>query len=120
MEGIPLTNGRYEDAAPRLSGEGLRVWGQKDVKAGNAHLWIDNRRHTWRAAVDGRTIPAAHGEVGIEMGRFSAPFEVTWYDTRTGEATRTERLRTDENGLLMLVVSALETDVAARIAPIEH
>ena len=70
--------------------------------------------------VDGKAIRTATGKVEIEMGRSSAPYEVTWYHTGTGEATHTERLRTDEGGILTLVVSELATDVAARIAPDER
>jgi len=117
MDGVPLANGRYEDVAARVSGEGLRVWGQKDTEAGKAHLWIDNRHHTWRSVVDGRAIPVVSGTVEIEMGRAHATFLVTWYDTRTGEVTRTEDLQTDEGGVLVLVVSSLATDVALQIAP---
>ena len=120
MEGIPLTNGRYEDVAALPSDESLRVWGQKDLEAGNAHVWIDNRHHTWRSTVGGGAILIASGRVEIDMGRPSTPFVVTWYDTDTGEATRTERVWTDEGGILTIVVSALETDVAAKIAPVER
>lgn len=43
MSGIPQDNGRYVDAAAVLSNQRMRAFGQKDVQAGWAHLWIDRR-----------------------------------------------------------------------------
>jgi hypothetical protein len=52
MAGIPLTNGHYEDILATTSQPGLRIFGQKDLQAGNAYLWIDNRQHRRRLRLD--------------------------------------------------------------------
>jgi hypothetical protein len=116
MAGVPLTNGRYVDAAAGVSNSDIRVYGQKDVQAGNAHLWIDNRQHTWRAVVDGRSIPAESGTVSINLQRANAAYTVTWYNTQSGQPTSTQTLTANSSGVLTLSVSNLTTDVAAKIA----
>jgi hypothetical protein len=89
--------------------------GQKDVQAGSAHVWIDNRQHTWRAVVDGRTIPAVSGTVSLDLRRANASYTVTWYDTATGQSSSTQTLTANNAGVLVLSVSSLATDTAARI-----
>lgn len=116
MAGIPLTNGRYEDLAATTSHADLRVFGQKDLQDGNAYAWIDNRQHTWRAVVDGRSISAASGTVSIPMLRPHAAYTVTWYSTETGQPGTNETLVADTAGVLTLRVPALQTDIAAKIA----
>jgi PKD domain/Carbohydrate binding domain len=115
MAGIPLTNGRYEDIAAATSTPDLRVFGQKDMQTGSAYLWIDNRQDTWRAAVDGRAIPAAGGALSIALGQSAASYTVTWYDTATGKPTTTETHVADAAGVLVLNVADLKSDVAARV-----
>jgi len=115
MAGIPLANGHYKDIAASTSAAELRVFGQKDLQAGDAYLWIDNRQDTWRAVVDGRAVPAAGGAVNIALGSPSTSYSVTWYDTATGKPTKTETHVSDPEGVLILNVVALKSDVAARI-----
>jgi hypothetical protein len=115
MEGIPFANGRYEDIVASTSIPDLRVFGQKDLQAGDAYLWIDNRQATWRAVVDGRAVPAAGGAVSIALGPSSASYNVTWYDTATGKPTTTETLVSDAAGILVLNIVELKSDVAARL-----
>lgn len=116
MAGIPFTNGRYEDVAATTSHPDLRVLGQKDQQAGHAYMWIDNQQHTWRAVVDGQPVPAVSGTVSIAMGKPNASYTVTWYDTETGQASSTQTLSADAAGTLVLGVSNLRTDTAAKIA----
>ncbi|HEY4690049.1 MAG TPA: hypothetical protein VIK33_12110, partial [Anaerolineae bacterium] len=115
MTGIPFTNGRYVDAAATASNPDLRVFGQKDMQAGSAYLWIDNRQHTWRAVVDGRAVPAESGTVNIALQHSNAFYTVTWYDTQTGQPTSTQTLSANAGGNLTLDVSNLRTDIAVRI-----
>jgi len=115
MAGIPLNNGRYVDAAARSSNPDLRTFGQKDTTAGRAHLWIDNRRHTWRAVVDGAPIPAASGTVTIPMGSPGVTYRATWYNTYTGSSVRTESVTANAAGELVLRVQNLATDTAVRL-----
>ena len=116
MTGIPLTNGRYEDVRATTSNPNIRVLGQKDVQAGNAHVWIDNRQHTWRAVVEKRTIPAASGTVSVDMRQSSASFTVTWYNTLTGQSSYTQTLSANSSGILVLNITNLTTDTAAKIS----
>lgn len=115
MTGIPLTNGRYADVQATTSNPDLRVMGQKDIQAGSAHVWIDNRQHTWRAVVDRRTIPAVSGTLSLDLQRANASYTVTWYNTATGQSSSTETLTANNAGALVLSVSNLATDTAARI-----
>lgn len=115
MEGIPLTNGRYQDAAASVSDANLRVLGQKDLQAGWAHLWIDNRQHTWRTVVDGESIAPLNGTVAVDLERPDAVYDVIWFDTLTGRAKSTQTLAADTAGTLTLVITDLQTDRAARI-----
>ncbi len=52
LSGIPLSNGNYKDAEATTTAPALRAWGQKDLTANRAHLWIDNAPYTWKAVVD--------------------------------------------------------------------
>lgn len=52
MSGTPLSNGHYRDARAVTGNAALRAWGQKDLTANRAHLWIDNAPYTWKAVVD--------------------------------------------------------------------
>ncbi len=115
MAGIPLTNGRYEDAVTVASSPDLRVLGQKDMAGGQAHLWIDNRRHTWRAVVDGVAIPPVGGEVTVAMGRPNARYRAEWYDTATGLPVSTEIIVADSRGLVTLALENLGSDIAVKL-----
>ncbi len=115
MEGIPLTNGRYRDAAASASSPNLRVLGQKDVQAGWAHLWIDNRTHTWRSVVERRASTPLSGTVSVDLQRPGATYTVVWYDTRTGQPSATQTLTANAAGVLSLTLNNLATDIAVRI-----
>lgn len=115
MTGIPLTNGRYVDAAASVSSPALRVIGQRDPVAGRAHLWIDNPAHTWRTVVAGTAIPPASGTVTIDLGQPDAAVAATWWATTTGQPDRTEALTADAAGLVTLVIPALATDTAVQL-----
>jgi hypothetical protein len=117
MAGLPFTNGRYQDLAATVSNTRLRVLGQRDLAARQAYLWIDNRQNTWRTVVDGAKPLAVSGTVQIQLQQPNAIYVVTWYDTHTGAATRTENLTANGSGSVTLTVSNLQTDVAARLAP---
>jgi hypothetical protein len=116
MAGIPLTNGRYVDAGATVSNPGLRAFGQKDITDGQAHLWIDNRAHTWFNVVNGAPIPAVSGVVTVNLGAPRAGFTVTWFDTRTGLSVDTEIITADAAGSVRLTVENLATDRAVKLA----
>lgn len=117
MDGIPLNNGAYDDAAAWASHPDLRVWGQKDVIHGQAHLWIQNRNHTWKNVVDGVTIAPISGTVSLE-NMPDGQYIIEWWDTYAGTCTRTEVAVTQE-GALAFPVSSLSRDVAVKIRRVQ-
>ncbi len=116
MTGVPLTNGRYVDAAATASTPALRVLGQRDPVAGRAHLWIDNAAHTWRAVVDGTAIPPVSGTVTLNLGQPNAAVAATWWNTATGQPGSTVALTADAAGNVTLSLAALATDTAVHLA----
>jgi len=115
MTAIPLNNGRYVDAAATSSHPGLRVLGQKDLLAGRAYLWLDNRAHTWRAVVDGSNIPPISATVTLNMGEPGAAFRAQWLDSATGQPVSNQTLTAYGSGLVSLLVSNLATDTAVQL-----
>ncbi|GIK71401.1 MAG: hypothetical protein BroJett021_03890 [Chloroflexota bacterium] len=115
MAGIPLTNGRYVDAEATSTIDTLRVFGQKDVAGGRAHLWIDNARHTWLNVVTSAAIPTASGAVAVKMDVANAAYRVTWHDTRTGQLLMTQTVTADAAGVVRLTVNELATDRAVKL-----
>jgi uncharacterized repeat protein (TIGR01451 family) len=115
MDGIPLNNGHYQDAEATASHPDLRVWGQKDVVHRKAHLWIQNRDHTWRNVVDGVTIPQLSGQINIpELS--PGPYQVEWWNTYTGAIVETEAVEAGSNGLVLALPAPLTDDVAVKVS----
>lgn len=121
MSSIPLNNGAYRDAEADISDPKLRAWGQKDPVNGRAHLWVQNRNHTWRNVVDGKAIPPVSGVVsvsGFEPGR---SYRLERWDTyqpdETRQITGTEILIANVKGTLTIAIQSLTTDTALKIAP---
>jgi uncharacterized repeat protein (TIGR01451 family) len=114
MDGVPLNNGNYEDAAAQTSHPDLRAWGQKDVVNGSAHLWIQNRNHTWKNAIEGVPVPALSGTVSIP-GLPSGLYTVEWWDTYTGEVIKSETLRAAPD-LVLTLPMALSSDVGVKVS----
>ena len=115
MAGIPLTNGRYADADAVNSAPDLRAIGQKDTFNGRAHLWLDNRGHTWRRVVDGATITPVTGTVRVNLGRADASVQAQWFDTATGLPTISQNLSADGAGAVTLTVAGLTSDTAVKL-----
>ena len=54
MADVPVNAGGYQDlAATASNANDVRVLGQKNTAASRAHVWIQNRKHTWCAVVGG-------------------------------------------------------------------
>lgn len=113
MDDVLLNNGYYRDAEATTSHPDLRAWGQKDVVYGKVHLWIQNRNHTWRNAVDGVTIPALSGQITIPDMTLG-PYRVEWWDTRTGVITKTETAEASSDGLVLNLPVPLDDDIAVK------
>ena len=115
MDGIPLSNGHYQDARAVASHPDLRVWGQKDTVHGEAHLWIQNRNHTWRNVVDGVAISGVSGQITIP-GMKPGPYKVEWWNTYTGTITTTEVVEAGSDGLVLRLSTSLRDDIAVKVS----
>ncbi|MCB9078316.1 MAG: hypothetical protein H6631_12025 [Anaerolineaceae bacterium] len=119
IKDTPLNNGNYQDAGAISSSPDLRVWGQKDVDHGQAHLWVQNKQHTWKQIADGTSIPAVSGTVTIAGFSPSQPYTVQWWDTyqpdRFQQIIKTETIRSQKDGTVKLLIDELSTDVAIKI-----
>jgi hypothetical protein len=116
---IPLNNGRYRDADPSVSNPTLRVIGQKDVVAGAAHLWIQNRERQWLRAVKGEFPLPADGQIVLRGFPPDRDFRLDWWDTWPSAAgprvLRSEIVRSDRSGAIQFGVAPLVSDIAVRI-----
>ena len=118
---IPLSNGHYQAAQATVSNNNLRAWGQKDLVNGQAHLWVQNKDHTWRNVVDGASIPARSGTVEMIGFQPNQSYTVEWWDPyqtdKAQQVTGSETIVAQGNGVLVIPVSNLTTDVALKIIP---
>ena len=112
MTGIPLNNGRYVDAKAIASEPGLRVLGQKGGV--QAHLWIQNKTHTWRNVVDGLTIQPLTGTVTIS-DMPPGPYEVQWWDSYGGGVVYSETILAMPT-LTLTLPYPLSDDIAVKVS----
>jgi hypothetical protein len=120
IQGVPLSNGQYQDLTAAVSNPGLRVVGQKDLVAGKAHAWVQNKQHTWRNVVDKVAISPISGSVTIEGFSPGAGYEVQWWDpyqvTGTPGPFKIDVLTASSSGAISIPVASLATDVALKLA----
>jgi hypothetical protein len=83
ISNIPLNNGYYQDAAASLTDGNLRVTGQKDLVNDRAHLWIQNKNHTWRRVVDNNAQTGLSGTVTISGFDANKTLPVQWHQFTT-------------------------------------
>jgi hypothetical protein len=116
---IPLNNGRYQDASAQLSTPALRAWGQKDLRSGRAHLWIQNMSHTWENIVEGKRIEPASGTVTLSGFKGGERYLLEWWDTYQSiparQIVKTETLVANPDGTLDILVENLTSDIAVII-----
>ncbi|MGQ9682077.1 MAG: hypothetical protein ACUVX9_06045 [Anaerolineae bacterium] len=118
MDGIPINNGRYQDAQAITSHPDLRALGQVDRVAGRGHLWLHNRQHTWRRVVDGTpAIVPVMGTVTIP-NIASGHYRVTWWDTWQGRPVLTQSVFASGNGLSISLQSPMLSDMALQFEPL--
>lgn len=120
---VPLNNGHYEDAAATVSNSQLRVVGQKDLKNQSAHLWIQNKQHTWRNVVDGISAPPVSGSVTISGFQGDQAYTVQWWDTyATNRAQWIEKVETvtaQPNGAIVFSIEDVADDTAVKILKVD-
>ncbi len=112
VSSLDLNKGGYGDVAASSDNAEFRVIGQKnDTKA---YLWIQNKQHTWKNAMDNPTaITKQSGQVKLKLKPNTA-YTITWLDTYAG-TTKTDKLTSDKDGQVSLAIQDLENDVAVRI-----
>ena len=119
IQNIPLNNGHYQDAAASCSATGMRAWGQKDLTARRAHLWIQNVNHTWYNVTRQASIAALSGTVRVDGFVAGTKYTVQWwnpYEKDTAlQVARTETVTAAGDGSLSLTVNSLTSDIAAQI-----
>ena len=113
MDGIPLNNGRYEDARAVASHPDLIVLGQADRLAGRGHLWIRHRQYTWRNVLDGVTITPRSGQITLP-DLSPGTYRITWWNTWTGAPTGSQLVTTTSETLVIPLPAPLASDVALK------
>jgi hypothetical protein len=116
---IPLNNGYYQDAQASVSRDSLRAWGQKDLVHGCAHLWLQNKNHTWKNVVDDVPIPAISGSVEISGFQPDESYTITWWDpyqaNKLQQIIGSDTVVAQADGSISIRVTNLATDVALKI-----
>jgi len=116
---MPLNNGDYQDAQAIVSSDNLRAWGQKDSVHGCAHLWLQNKNHTWKNVVDDVPIPAISGTVEISGFQPNESYTVEWWDPYQADQTQqiigSDTIVAQADGSISLLVTNLATDVSLKI-----
>jgi hypothetical protein len=115
ISNVPLNEGGYFDAAPLVSNPNLRVWGQKHETGNRAHLWIQNKNHTWNKVYHGASIPNQSGTITVSGFTANKSLKVEWWNTYTGTVTSIVNMTTSSSGSLTLSVDSLKDDVAVKI-----
>ncbi len=117
---VPLNNGHYHSISLHSSNDQLRVEGQQDDQAGRAHLWIQNKAHTWNKVVDGVAIAPASGNLQLDGFAADGYYRLTWFDTYSIAAdptpTRVETIQASSAGVLTIPIVSLVSDVALKIS----
>ncbi|MFB3903315.1 MAG: hypothetical protein ACE15E_07670 [Acidobacteriota bacterium] len=115
VRNLPVNNGRYADAAAAASDPGLRVVGQKNVTDSAAHLWIQNRQHTWRNVVDNVSIAPVSGTVTVSGFTPLAAYALQWWNTYQGGWSSNETVTASTTGTITIAVPPLVTDLALKL-----
>ena len=115
IKNIPLNNGRYGAANATTTDSRITAWGQKDIAADKAHIWIRNKDHTWKNVVNNINIQPVTATITIRGFSAITPIKVEWWNTYTGVATSTQFITTDSGGSLVLQVTSLVNDTAVKI-----
>jgi hypothetical protein len=116
---LNLNRGGFSDAKAEADNPNLRVVGQKNIQTGQAHLWIQNKQHTWRnvMGIDNPTpISPQSGSLTLQMHP-NTNYTIEFWDTNTGKVDRTEKVSADADGNIILRVDKLEADFAVKIFP---
>ena len=111
LRDLPVNKGGYEDWGGTVAPDALRVVGQKHVRSGRMHLWIQNRQHQWRRPANRVTPDPVSGIIEVPGFEPGAAYLADWWDTYApaGRLIVQERLAADAQGALRIVVAPLAT-----------
>ena len=115
ISNVPLNNGHYQALGAQVGNSNLRVVGQKDLVNQNAHLWIQNKNHTWRHVVDNTPVSPASGTITIPGFQANQTYQLKTWNTYTGTVATTSNLTSDSSGAIALAINNLTTDTAYQI-----
>lgn len=120
LSGIPLNNGRFQDAVAHPSAANVRAIGQKDLVDGQAFLWIQNVNHTWYNVVNNVPWGQLSGTVTVPGFAPGQTYTVSWwqFDDPGNLSIQNGSVTTDSSGNLVLNLDTLPgtvTDVAVKI-----
>ena len=125
---IPLNQGGYTDiGALGYDNNSIRVIGQKNIQKKLAHLWIQNKKHTWCAVVGGISGCSQTWDLGrltgsVTISGFSVnetlPVEYWQFDNGANLAKTSSQIPTNNQGELIINLNNLAsvtTDVGVKI-----
>jgi len=115
---IPLSNGDYVTAGATASAPDVRVWGQKDLRHGRAHLWIQNQHHTWQNVADGVAMAPVSAVITLPGFEPNERYRVEWWDTYLADANQISQrseIVAQTDGTLQLTVENLTADIAVKL-----
>jgi PKD repeat protein len=116
---LELNRGGYVEAGVETDNPNLRIVGQKNMQTGAAHLWVQNKAHTWRNVMgvdNADPIVPQTGTLTLKMNpglKYTAEF----WDTYTGEIILTLPVSADASGIVNLQIEKLESDLAIKFYP---
>jgi hypothetical protein len=116
---ISLNSGHYQDARATVSNEDLRVLGQKDLIADRAHLWIQNKHHTWVNVVDQVPVPELSGKVTLAGFRPGQEYTLSWWNPYESDPDqqiiRISTVLSQGDGSITFNVDHFSKDIAVKI-----
>jgi hypothetical protein len=112
VRGLDLNKGGYTDINidSSISNSNIRIYGQVNLVKGKAHLWVQNRNHSFRTP----NPSVASGNVRIKLTP-STSYDIEWWSTYSGSVTKTETLTSASDGFLILPITNLTNDLALKI-----
>jgi hypothetical protein len=124
---IPLSNGRYVDAAAGSSSSNVRAWGQKDLTANRFHVWLDNKgssgdaddtAHNWRTVQAGLTPTARSATITVPGLGANVSGTLYRFDPYAGTFDAGTPLTIGADGVASISLTGLSTDTAFSFVPL--
>lgn len=116
MKNIPITEGQYQQAIATSTNTNIRVWGQMQASGNAAHIWIQNRNHTWRNVLT-NGLPSPESATitlsGLAPGAHVLSEWDPWGQDTVAKAVDT--VWVNESGMLQVAVNGLIRDIAYQV-----